>query len=136
MHGIMAAFRMKAWAHSNGWQISLGTIGVERFWRNIQRMARNKGRSGSNPQTINLILLLRWLRNIQSRLGHLEEAGRVGYNAAKVHSQSTRLLVRERLAGAFNVAHGVAPRIAMPQPAGISEAGIGIIYKAFTEGRV
>lgn len=46
VHGILASFRMKAWVHACGWTISLGTVGVERLWRNINRMTKNTSRSG------------------------------------------------------------------------------------------
>ena len=36
--------------------------------RNAQRMTRNRARSHSNVQTVNFILLLRWLRSAHARL--------------------------------------------------------------------
>ena len=34
VHGLMAAHEAKRWCVSQGYNISLGTVGVERFWRN------------------------------------------------------------------------------------------------------
>ena len=68
INGILAAFRAKAWVLARGWDVSLGTVGTERLWRNLQRMARNKGRSRASLSTVNLVLLMRWCREVQSRL--------------------------------------------------------------------
>ena len=52
--------------------VSLGTIGTERLWRNTQRAARNKGRSMADLDTVNLLSVCRWLVQVSMRLasGH------------------------------------------------------------------
>jgi hypothetical protein len=67
VNGLLAAYRGKDWALRQGFRVSLGTVGAERFWRNMQRMARNKGRSCADVITINLLVLVRWLKEIQTR---------------------------------------------------------------------
>ena len=58
VNGVLAAFRIKAWTLVMGWNISLGTIGVERMLRNLQRMARNRGRSRADLETCNILMIL------------------------------------------------------------------------------
>ena len=67
VHGLIAAFRKKAWANAHGFSIRLGTVGVERLWRNLIRQARTKGRAHANVNTIDVIVLSRWIRLMQSR---------------------------------------------------------------------
>lgn len=66
LQGLCASFRSKLYCIAHGWPISLGTIGVERLWR--KRRARNRGRSGASPDTVDLLLTFRWLREVSGRV--------------------------------------------------------------------
>ena len=68
VHGILAAYRCKQWVLAQGWRISLGTVGVERWWWNTQQRAINKCRSHSTESTVNLLLILRWIYVNRRRL--------------------------------------------------------------------
>ena len=133
VHGLMAAFRIKAWAHAHGFEISLGSIGVERLWRNIQRQARNKGRSQASLNTIDILILSRWMRLMQSRFLRVFHA-QGDANAAHL---AQLLLSKEKLAVALTgetkpkaplAAAGRVP--ALP----LSEAEVGRVYHAFEVG--
>ncbi|CAJ1393591.1 unnamed protein product [Effrenium voratum] len=67
VRGLMAAHEAKRWCVSQGYNISLGTVGVERFWRNMQRMSRNLARSQGSEETVYLVSVERWLREVQAR---------------------------------------------------------------------
>ena len=68
LRGLVASYRAKLWCLANGWAISLGTVGVERLWRNYQRRARNRARSCAAPDSVNLLLLFRWLEEVAGRV--------------------------------------------------------------------
>ena len=133
VNGLIAAFRIKAWAHANGFEISLGQVDVERLWRNIQRQARNKGRSRASLATIDALLIQRWMRLVQARLLHLF-SGRPNANAAHL---AQLILAKEKLAAALTgeglsktpLAH--SPSKAIPH---LSEREIGRVYSAFKSG--
>lgn len=55
----------------NGCSISLGTVGTERHWRNMQRRCRNLARSCAKPDTVDTLNLFRWLSEVRSRLSKL-----------------------------------------------------------------
>ena len=67
LRGLTAAYRNKLWCVLQHCSISLGTVGVERLWRNYQRRARNKGRSGATDDTVDLLLTWRWIQEIHTR---------------------------------------------------------------------
>ena len=48
--------------------LSLGTVGCERGWRNLQRGSRNKARSVADEISISILLISRWLTETQRRL--------------------------------------------------------------------
>ena len=151
VHGLLAAFRSKAWVLAQGWSVSLGTVGVERLWRNLQRMARNHGRGRASVRTVNLLLLLRWIRSVHARLvgaGHGQESRARRWNAA-YHEQYC--LAWDRLAASILDPGGSAVRPLTGQGAlgsgsvplstlrdvcgGLTEAGIGQVYDAFATAR-
>lgn len=68
LRGLTAAYRSKLWCLLHKCNISLGTVGVERLWRNYQRRARNKGRSGASEDTVDLLLTWRWLQEVSGRV--------------------------------------------------------------------
>lgn len=68
LRGLTAAYRSKLWCVLHKCNISLGTVGVERLWRNYQRRARNKGRSGASEDTVDLLLTWRWLQEVSGRV--------------------------------------------------------------------
>ena len=151
VHGLLAAFRSKAWVLAKGWSVSLGTAGVERLWRNLQRMARNHGRGRASVRTVNLLLLLRWIRSVHARLvgaGHGQESRARRWNAA-YHEQYC--LAWDRLAASILDPGGPGDRPLTGQDAlrsggvplstlrdvceGLNEAGIGQVYEAFATAR-
>ncbi len=64
----MAAYQLKKWALNNGQALSLGTVGTERSWRNWQRRSRNRARSVADEQTARMLLVTRWMTEVQRRL--------------------------------------------------------------------
>ncbi|CAK0797690.1 unnamed protein product [Prorocentrum cordatum] len=135
VHGLLAAFRIKAWAHAHGFDISLGSIGVERLWRNIQRQARNKGRSQASLSTVRIIILSRWMRLLQSRLLRIFHA-RGHANTAHL---AQLLLSKEKLAAALAGETQCKTPIASASRAPalpLSEAEIGRVYSVFTLGNL
>ena len=140
VHGLLAAFRSKAWVLARGWSVSLGTVGVERLWRNLQRMARNKARSRASVQTVNLLLLLRWARSAHARLlasGHGVDSD-CRWRNAFLHEQYG--LAWGRLSGAL-LGGSMAPEERPLASTGASrevplrEDQIGRVYEAFTSAR-
>ena len=67
LQGLLAAHHAKRWAVLSGFQVSLGTVGTERLWRNWQRMARNRARSHADAAGVHLLVIQRWLRELQTR---------------------------------------------------------------------
>lgn len=67
VNGLLAAHEIKKWVVCHNFQMTLGTAGTERHWRNWQRMARNLARSHGEAKSVYLIGLQRWLREIQAR---------------------------------------------------------------------
>ena len=133
INGILAAFRAKAWVLARGWDVSLGTVGTERLWRNLQRMARNKGRSRASLSTVNLVLLMRWCREVQSRLfagGQLGKHRGAGYASVQTITQER---VAACLLGQQEDLLGPLPSAA--QDLGISEADVSQVYSVFSSGR-
>ena len=68
MNGLVSSYRCKLWAIKNGRDVSLGTVGTERLWRNLQRCARNKGRSHSCLDTLNILTIMRWICQMTMRI--------------------------------------------------------------------
>ena len=127
VNGLLAAFRSKAWVHAKGWFVSLGTIGTERMWRNTNRMTRNKGRSHASLDTVNDVLIRRWLQTLQGRMLLPESRSRhenVAYTAQ--HALSC-----ERLAGALSWTAAGANRNRCE-----AEDQFAHIYGAFKAGRI
>ena len=140
VNGLLAAFRTKAWVLAEGWSVSLGTVGVERLWRNLQRMARNKARSRASVQTVNLVLLFRWCRSVHARLlaeGHGVDSDCLWRNAY-FHEQYG--LAWGRLSACL-LGGSMAPEeyplsvAGASQESAIREGGIGRVYEAFREAR-
>ena len=133
VNGLLAAFRIKAWAHANGFEISLGQVGTERLWKNTQRQARNKGRSRASLAIIDALLLQQWMRLVQARLLNLF-GGRPHANAAHL---AQLILAKEKLAAALSgegltkapLAHALgSPTLHL------SEGEVGRVYSAFKSG--
>ena len=136
IHGLLAAFRIKAWAHANGFSISLGSVGTERFWRNLQRMARNKGRSRASNRSVHLLVLLRWIRLMQARFLRMTESP-PGERSAAFRAQ--RLLANEKLSAALvGDFHAKAPLACSGSRSAslgaLSESEIGKVYSVFLVG--
>ncbi|CAK0827053.1 unnamed protein product [Prorocentrum cordatum] len=68
LNGLLASYRCKLWALHQGRDVSLGTVGTERLWRNGQRTARNKARARADADTVNLLTVIRWVNEVASRL--------------------------------------------------------------------
>lgn len=135
VHGVLAAFRIKAWAHAHGFDVSLGSVGVERLWRNIQRQARNKGRSQANLRTVHILILSRWMRLLQSRLLRIFHAR----GHANIAHLAQLLLSREKFAAALAGETQCRTPLASASRASalpLSEAEVGRVYSAFTSGNV
>lgn len=62
-------YRLKQHALAAGHAVSLGTVGCERAWRNLQRVSRNKARSGADEKTVRILLVTRWMSEALKRLG-------------------------------------------------------------------
>ena len=101
--GVVAAYRSKLWAIQAGRRVSLGTVGTERAWRNLQRSSRNKTRTVSDARTRQLLSLTRWLREAQGRLMAKSQVSHLG-NDARGNMQL--LLHTERFAA--SMIHGSA----------------------------
>ena len=68
LNGLVSSYRCKLGAMRNGRNVSLGTVGTERLWRNLQRCARNKGRSVGCLDTLNMLALTHWICQATMRL--------------------------------------------------------------------
>ena len=68
VNGIVAAYHLKRHAIAAGHSLSLGTVGCERAWRNLQRSARNKARSNADEKSTRLLLVTRWMSEALKRL--------------------------------------------------------------------
>ena len=136
VHGLLGAFRIKAWVHARGWSISLGTIGIERWWRSFQRMIRNRSRSRACLDTVNVIIVQRWVRALQARA--LTPGCRHRWRDVAYEAQHS--LAAERLAAALlqDTAWEEAPLEASgaERIRGRTEAHLALVYEAFREGRV
>jgi hypothetical protein len=138
VNGLLASYRCKLWALSNGRSVSLGTIGIERHWRNLQRAARNKGRSRADTVTVNILNILRWVRSVAARMvaGRCKDAGRK--QASRPDQERDAALVAEDLAASLLFGSRVAAPLAeagmKPPMSVVTLDDVGYVYSLFAKG--
>ena len=98
-------------------------------------MARNRGRSRADLETVNLLLLLRWLRNLQSRLfadGHMQHGakGNAAYAALQALTGESLAMGLQGYDDELLTAGGRT--VNLPP---LSEEQVGQVYGALASGR-
>ena len=101
VNGVLASYRSKWWATAHGMEVSLGTVGAERLWRNLQRCARNKGRAVADYDTVSLLSVMRWLTQVSMRLSSSRHRATSARRQARAYRAQDNSLHAEWLALAF-----------------------------------
>eukprot|EP00973_Karenia_brevis_P044753 6198433-Karenia_brevis.AAC.1 len=121
----------------NGRTISLGTVGKERDWRNKQRHARNRGRSRADIPTVNLLTLLRFVREVAARAaaGRRREQKLTCSRPDQMHDEvlasgEIALVLLDGQASGAPLARAAGSGIATPRAA----EEVGYVYSLFREG--
>ena len=139
MNGLVSSYRCKLWAIKNDRGVSLGTVGTERLWRNLQRCARNKGRSRACLDTLNILTIMRWICQMTMRI----RSGAARNNGVEARSQDRHHdmgLVAESIASSLLLGSGaMAPlyQFGVDLPASVMTASlddVGYLPKLFLEG--
>lgn len=79
VQGLLNAWSLKKWSIENHLPMSLGSVGTERAWRNLQRGSRNLARSAGDDQSRDILLAARWFNEVHARLAARHDPSRKAY---------------------------------------------------------
>ena len=135
--GLVASYRSKSWAVQNGFHVSIGTIGTERHWRNMQRRARNLARSSATPETVDTLNIFRWVSEVQTRLSKDRMVVHARLNAS---ARLWLLSASQRLASIFvqgpDVSQSLLADMAEVAPVVSVSSAVGSVYDALLQCRL
>ena len=137
LHGILASYRSKSWAVQNGFRVSIGTVGTERHWRNMQRRARNVARSSATPETVDTLNIFRWVSEVQTRLSKDRMVVHARLNAS---ARMWLLSASQRLASIFvqgpDVSRSLLADMAEVAPVVSQSSAVGNVYDSLLQCRL
>ena len=137
LQGIVASYRSKSWAVQNGFKVSIGTIGTERHWRNMQRRARNLARSSATPETVDTLNIFRWVSEVQTRLSKDCMVVHARLNAS---ARMWLLSASQRLASIFvqgpDVSHSLLADMEEVAPVVSGSSAFGSVYDSLLQCRL
>lgn len=139
LNGLVASYRCKLWAMLNGRQVSLGTVGKERDWRNKQRRARNKGRSRADILTVNLLTLQRYVQEVAARSADSRRREQ-NKKCSRPDRELDAALAAEELAAAILQGAEMQAPLALTSASSLPSLevpdDVGYIYTLFREGHL